>query len=133
MKLKLKNKDLQVKMQDQNDEIKELKIGLAKEQEEIGVDSKDLEEARWVNTDLKVQLEEAKRTYDVMKCQLEEKERENQRLEMEFVGLRKKIEKSKDHVNFNETTVILDEIIKCQMPSSNKSVLGFKKEEDKLN
>ena len=35
-----------------------MKIGLAKEQEEIGVDSKNLEEARWVNTDLKVQLEE---------------------------------------------------------------------------
>ena len=31
MKLKLKNKDLQNKLQDQNDEIKELKIGLAKE------------------------------------------------------------------------------------------------------
>ena len=57
MKLKLKNKDLH----DQNDEIKELKIRLAKEQEEIGVDPKDLEEARWVNTDLKVQLEEANR------------------------------------------------------------------------
>ena len=62
IKLKLKNKDLQVKLQDQNDEITELKIGLAKEQEEIGVDSKDHEEGRWVNTDLKVRLEEAKRT-----------------------------------------------------------------------
>ena len=50
MKLKLKKKDLQVKLQDQNDKIKELKIGLAKEQEEIGVDPKDLEEERWVNT-----------------------------------------------------------------------------------
>ena len=58
MKLKLKNKDLQ----DQNDEIKELKIGLANEQEENGVDPKDLEEERWVNADIKVQLEEAKRT-----------------------------------------------------------------------
>ena len=77
MKLKLKNKDLQVKLQDQNDEIKKLKIGLAKEQEEIGVDPKDIEEARWVNTDLKIQLEEAKRTKDVMKFQLEEKEKEN--------------------------------------------------------
>ena len=62
MKLKLENKDLQVKLQDQNDEIKELKIGLAKEQEEIGVDTKGIEVERWVNTDLKIQLEEAKRT-----------------------------------------------------------------------
>ena len=53
MKLKLMNKDLQDKLHDQNDEIKELKIGLAKEKEEIGVDPKELEEARWANTDLK--------------------------------------------------------------------------------
>ena len=125
MKLKLKNKDLQ----DQNDEIKELKIGLAKEQEEIGADPKELEEARWTNTDLKIQLEEAKRIEDVMKLQLEEKEKENQRLEMEIVGLRNKIEKSKDHVKFNECLVILDEILKCQRLSSYKSGLGFKKEE----
>ena len=108
MKLKLKNKYLQVKLQDQNDEIKELKIGLAKEKEHIGVDPKDCEEARWVNTDLKVKLEEAKRIEDVMKFQLEEKERENQRLEMEVVGLRKNIEKSKDHVKFNEISVSKD-------------------------
>ena len=54
LKLQLKNKDLQVKLQDQNDDIKELNIGLEKEQEEIGVDSKDLEEETWVNSDLKV-------------------------------------------------------------------------------
>ena len=54
-----------------------MKIGLEKNQEEIGADSKDPEEARWINTDLKVQVEEAKRMEDVMKLQLEEKEREN--------------------------------------------------------
>ena len=67
-----------------------------------------------------------------MKFQLEEKERENQRLEMEVVGLRKQIEKSKDHVKFNESSIILDEILKCQRLSSDKSGHGFKKEEDKL-
>ena len=51
---------------------------------------------------------------------------------MEIVGLRNKIEKSKDHVEFNESSVILDEILKCQRISSDKSGLGFKKEEDKL-
>ena len=76
-------------------------------------------------------MEEAKRTEDVMKFQLEKKEKENQRLEMEIVGLRKKIDKSKDHVKFNESSVILDEILKCQRLSSDKSGLGFKKEEDK--
>ena len=67
-----------------------------------------------------------------MKLQLEEEEKENQRLEMEIVGLRKKIEKSKDNVKFNESLVILDEILKCQRLSFDKSRLGFKKEEDKL-
>ena len=104
MELKLKNKDLQVKLQDQNDEIKELNIGSTKKQEEIGVYPKEIEEARWANTDLKIQLEEAKRIDDVMKLQLEEKEREHLRLEMEVVGLRKKIEKSKDHVKFNKSS-----------------------------
>ena len=51
---------------------------------------------------------------------------------MEIVGLRKKIEKSKDHVKFNESSVVLDEILKCQRLSSDKFGLGFKKEEDKL-
>ena len=71
MKLKLKNKDLQ----DQNDEIKELKIALAKEQQEIGVDPKELEEARWANTNLKIQLEESKRREEVLKNHLDEKEK----------------------------------------------------------
>ena len=35
-------------------------------------------------------------------------------------------------MKFNESSVILDEILKCQRLSSDKSGLGFKKEEDKL-
>ena len=54
-----------------------MEIRLGKEQEEIGVDPKELEEVRWANTDLKISLEEAKRIEDVMKLQLEEKEKEN--------------------------------------------------------
>ena len=77
-------------------------------------------------------MEEVKRTEYVMKVQLEEKQKENQRLEMEIVGLRKKIDKSKYHVKFNESLVILDELLKCQRLSSDKSGLGFKKEEEKL-
>ena len=50
-------------------------IGLEKEQEDIGVDPKDIKEAIWDNTDLKIQLEEAKRIEDVMKLQLEEEEK----------------------------------------------------------
>ena len=51
---------------------------------------------------------------------------------MEIVGFRKKIEMSKYHVKSNESSIILDEILKCQRLSSDKSGLGFKKEEEKL-
>ena len=47
---------------------------------------------------------------------------------MEIVGLRKKIEKSKAHVKFNESSFILDEIIKGQRYPSNTYGLGYKKE-----
>ena len=67
-----------------------------------------------------------------MKFQLEEKEKENQRLEIEIVGLRKKIDESKDHVKFNESSIILDEILKCKRLSSDKYSIWFKKEDDKL-
>ena len=132
MCMKFKNKDLQNELEDQSHEVGRLKIKLAKEQEEMCKKPKELEETRRVSIGLQTQLEEAKRIEDVMKLQLAEKEKENQRLEMEIVGLRKKIEKSKDHVKFNESSVILDEIMKCKRLSSNKAGLGFRKEEYKL-
>ena len=50
---------------------------------------------------------------------------------MEIVSLRKKIEKSKSHVKFNESSFILDEILKCQRYPFDTSGLGYKKEEEK--
>ena len=50
---------------------------------------------------------------------------------MEIVSLRKKIEKSKAHVKFNESSAILDEILKCQRSRFDTSGLGYKKGEDK--
>ena len=50
---------------------------------------------------------------------------------MEIVGLKKKFEKSKAQVMFNESSVILNEILKCQRSPFNTSGLGYKKVDDK--
>ena len=131
MRLKLKNKDLQDELEDQNDEVRRLKTELAKEQGEFGKDPKELEATRKTNIDLKTQLEETKRVEEIMKLQLEEKEKTNQKLEMEVVSLRKKIEKSNNHVKFNSSSVILDKILDFQRSPFDKSALGYKNEEDK--
>ena len=131
MRLKLKNKDLQDELEDQNDEVRRLKTKLAKEQGESGKDPKELEATRKTNIDLKTQLEETKRVEEIMKLQLEEKEKTNQKLEMEVVSLRKKIEKSNNHAKFNCSSGILDKILDCQRPPFDKLGLGYKKEEDK--
>ena len=102
-----------------------MKIGSAKEQEDIGV------EARWANTNLKIQLEEAKRREEVLKNHLDEKEKTCEHLEMEVVGLKKKIEKSNVHVKFTNSSVILDEILDSQRPTLDKSGLGYNKAKEK--
>ena len=81
---------------------------------------------------MKIQLEEANRIEDVLKLQREENEKKNQKLEMEIVGLKKKFEKSKAQVMFNESLVILDEILKCQRSPFETSGLGYKKVDDKI-
>ena len=92
----------------------------------------NLEQIRRVNVGLKTQLEEANRIEDVLKLQLEENEKKNQKLEMEIVGLKKKFEKSKAQVMFNESSVILDEILKCQRSPFETSGLGYKKVDEKI-
>ena len=118
-------------MEDQNDEVRRLNTKLDKEQGEYGKDPKELEATRKENIDLKTQLEETKRVEEIMNLQLKEKENTNQKIEMEVVSLRKKIEKSKNHVKFNSSSVILDKILDCQRSPFDKSGLGYKKEEKK--
>ena len=48
MRLKLKNKDLQDELEDQNDEVRRLTIELAKERGESGKDPKELEVTRQI-------------------------------------------------------------------------------------
>ena len=56
----------------------------------------------------------------------------NQKIEMEFVGLRKKIEKSNYHEKFNNSSVMLDKLFDCQRSPLEKSGLGYKRVEDNL-
>ena len=131
MRMKFKNKNLDDKLENQNNKIGRLKSKLAREQEKIDKSHKELEETWKNNIGLRTQLNENKRIEESMKLHLEEKDKTNQRLEMKIVSLRKKIEKSKAHVKFNESSVILDEILKCQRSPLDTSGLGYKKEEDK--
>ena len=108
-------------------------INLTLEQKNHVKDSKILEEAREANLDLKTQLEEAKRIEEALRNQSEEKEVTNQKHEFEIVNLRKKIEKSKHHEKFNNSSVMLDKLFYCQRSPFDKSGLGFRKVEDKLS
>ena len=106
-------------------------ISQAKEQEDIDVDPKELEEARWDNTDLKIHLEEAKRREEVLKNHLDENEKTCEHLEMKVVGLKKKIENSNVHVKFTNYSAILDEILDSQRPTFDKSGPGYNKAKKK--
>ena len=56
----------------------------------------------------------------------------NQKIEMEVVGLRKKIEKSNCYEKFNIISVMLDKLLDFQRSPFDKSGLGFRKVEDNL-
>ena len=96
VKLKHKDKELWDQLKDKDVEVEQLKTELTsqkEEQEEPGEDSEELEEMRKTKHNLKTQLEESKRIEEILKNQLEEKEQTIQKLEMEVVGLRKKIKR----------------------------------------
>ena len=80
-----------------NEEIRKLKGKSCKsektdqKEEEI---SKEIEEARATNINLKIQLEEAKRTKEVLKDLLDEKEKSCQNLEIEMVDLKGRLKRT---------------------------------------
>ena len=59
---------------------------------------------------------------------MDEKEKTYQKLEMEAVDLKKKDKKSDAYVKFNNSSVILDEILDCQKSPFDKYGLSYKKE-----
>ena len=70
VKLKHNDEVLQEKLEDKKDEVERLKtelISQVEEKEDSGEDSKELEETRKTNVDLKTQLEEAKRMEEVLR------------------------------------------------------------------
>ena len=106
-------------------------ISQEEEQEKTDEDSKELEETREVNHDLKTHLKEAKRIEEILKIQLEEKEKTIQKLEMEVVGLRKKGEKNEKNFKFKDSSIVVDKILDCQRSPLNKTGLGYKKDKEK--
>ena len=106
-------------------------ISQEEEQEKTDEDSKELEETREVNHDLKTHLKEAKRIEEILKIQLEEKEETIQKLEIEVVGLRKKGEKNESFVKFKDSSVVLDKILDCQRSPLDKTGLGYKNDKKK--
>lgn len=76
---------------------------------------------------MKTQLEEAKITKEAFNGLLVEKEDSCRKMEMEVVGLKSKIEKSKAHVRFENNLALLDEILNNQRPPNDKSGLRYTK------
>ena len=68
---------------------------------------------------------------EVLRHQLDEKEYTFQKLEMKVVDLRKKDKKYDAYVKFNNSSVILDEILDFQRSPFDKFGLGYNKEAEK--
>jgi uncharacterized FlaG/YvyC family protein len=63
---------------------------------------------------MKTQIEESKRIEELLKNQINETKESCHKLEAEVVDLRKKVEKSNTHINFMNSSTILDEILDIQ-------------------
>jgi hypothetical protein len=74
---------------------------------------------------LKTQIEESKRVEELLKNQINEKEESCDKLEVEVVDLRKKLEKSNKFLNSSQ---ILNEILESQRSPYDKLGLGHKEE-----
>ena len=66
-----------------------------------------------------------------MKDQLDKKDRTCQKLEMEVVDLRKKVEKNDAHGKFKNNSTILGEILDCQRSPFDKIGLRYNQETKK--
>jgi hypothetical protein len=77
-------------------------------------------------TRLKVQIEEDKRIEEALKEQLEEKDKIIGNLEAEIVTLRKDIQKK----NMENSSKVLDDIIRSQKSHLDKSGIGYNQTEN---
>jgi hypothetical protein len=108
-------------LEQKEEEIKRLKKKIEENKKVDDEISKTLE----VNVHLKTKIEEAKRIEELLKNKFNEKEDSCHKLEVEFVDLRKKLEKSNKFLN---RSTILNEILDSQRSPNDKSGLGYNKD-----
>jgi hypothetical protein len=119
--LKEQEESKKTQLEEKEEEIKRLKNEIEEHKKVDDEISKSIE----VNVHLKTQVEEAKRIEELLKNQVNEKEESCHNLEVEFVDLIKKVEKSNKFLN---SSTILNEILDSQRSPNDKSGLGYKKE-----
>jgi hypothetical protein len=83
-----------------------------------------LDDTEGIVISLKNQLEEANEIEEDLKIQLTKKEEKWHMLELEVINLRKKNEKTKETVKFQNNSTILDKICNNQRPTDDKTSLG---------
>ena len=77
------------------------------------------------------ELEEAKRIEEELKDLLDEKENSCQKLEIEMVDLKRKVEANNNvHERLKNNSIILDKILDSQKSPFDKTRIGYKKEEE---
>jgi predicted RNase H-like nuclease (RuvC/YqgF family) len=122
--LKEKEESKKTQLKEKEEEIKRLKNEI---EENKKVDD-EIRKILEVNVNLKTKIEEAKRIEELLKNQVNEKEESCHKLDVQVGDVRKKVEKSKNHINFMNNSKILDEILDSQRSPNDKSDLGYNKE-----
>jgi hypothetical protein len=126
--LKEQEESKNTQLEEKEEEIKIRKNEIINEAEEKKKADHGLSKSLEVNVNLKSQIEESKRKEELLKNKINEKEESCHKLEVEFFYLRKKVEKSKNHIKFMNNSTILDEILDSQISPNDKSGLGYNKE-----
>jgi hypothetical protein len=115
------------KLEEKEEENKKLRnetISQAEEKKKVDVELRKILE---VNVNINIQIEESKRLEELLMNQVNEKEESCHKLEIEVVDLRKKVEKSNNHMKFMNSSKILDEILDSQISPNDKSGLVYTK------
>jgi hypothetical protein len=89
-----------------------------------------LDDTKETIINLKTQIEGAKEKEESLKIQLTKKEETCHMMEMEVINLKKKNEKTKTTVKFQNNSTILDKIWNSQIPTDEKTSLGYNKKEE---
>ena len=89
--------------------------------------SKYQEETNQIIMDLKNQLQEAKKTEEDLIVLLKERIKDYEKLEKQIIQLRKGVDEKYIKSKFEKNSRILDEILSSQIPSNDKTGLGYDK------